>query len=68
MADVAVWARPGSLLPAELLPGVPLRRLDSPLIEISSTDIRKRVAAGASIRYLVPDQVLQYIDQHGLYR
>jgi nicotinate-nucleotide adenylyltransferase len=68
MANVAVWGRTGSRLPTELLPGVPLRRLDSPLIEISSTDIRNRVAAGASIRYLVPDQVQQYIDQHGLYR
>ncbi len=38
-----------------------------PLLEISSSDIRARVAAGHSIRYLVPDGVEGYIRDHGLY-
>ena len=39
-----------------------------PAVEISSTDVRARVAAGRSVRYLVPDAVAAYIEQHGLYR
>lgn len=39
-----------------------------PRLEISATDIRRRVAEGRSIRYLVPRSVEEYIDEHGLYR
>ena len=42
--------------------------LDGPLIEISSTEIRRRVAREVSIRYLVPPEVERYIMAHGLYR
>ncbi len=38
------------------------------VIDISSTDIRMRVASGRSIRYLVPDPVAQIIDAQQLYR
>jgi nicotinate-nucleotide adenylyltransferase len=38
-----------------------------PRIGISSTMLRRRVAAGQSIRYFVPDQVEAYIQRHGLY-
>ena len=37
-------------------------------IDISSTDIRKRIAKGQSIRYLVPDKVRGIIENHHLYR
>ena len=38
-----------------------------PLLEISATDIRTRIAAAASTRYLLPDAVLDYIVAQHLY-
>jgi nicotinate-nucleotide adenylyltransferase len=38
-----------------------------PRIGVSSTMIRRRVRAGQPIRYLVPDRVAEYIEQHQLY-
>jgi nicotinate-nucleotide adenylyltransferase len=40
---------------------------DLPRIDLSSSLIRGRVAAGRSIRYMVPDPVLDQIAQRGLY-
>lgn len=36
-------------------------------MSISSTEIRRRLSYGESVRYMVPDKVLQYILQKGLY-
>lgn len=37
-------------------------------LAISATQIRKLLANGLSVRYLLPDTVLDYIDRHSLYR
>jgi nicotinate-nucleotide adenylyltransferase len=37
-------------------------------LEVSATAIRRRLVAGLSARYLVPDAVLDYIDSHQIYR
>jgi nicotinate-nucleotide adenylyltransferase len=45
-----------------------VRFFDMPRLDISSSQIRRMVAAGRPIRYLVPDAVADYIEQARLYR
>jgi nicotinate-nucleotide adenylyltransferase len=45
-----------------------VRFFDIPRLDVSSSLIRRHVAAGRPIRYLVPDAVAAYIEQAGLYR
>ena len=56
---LATFSAPG-LKPIHFQPGGRL--------EISSSDLRGRLLAGASVRYLVPESVRVYIETHGLYR
>jgi len=71
---------PGALLPNDLRvqfapgpgglvheSGRELRVIATTELSLSATDIRERVARGASIRYLVPDSVCEYIAKHRLY-
>jgi nicotinate-nucleotide adenylyltransferase len=45
-----------------------IRFFDMPRLDISSSMIRRRVAAGRPIRYFVPEPVADYIASAGLYR
>lgn len=51
------------------VPGVQERLvwLDTPRLDISGTDLRRRVRRGLPLRYLVPPAVEEYIRQHRLY-
>jgi len=42
--------------------------VDVPALDISSSDLRRRVSEGRTIKYLVPEPVEDYILSHGLYR
>jgi len=69
LVTLAVANRPGE--PREAHEEV--RRFDHrvvplPMLDISATAVRDRVAAGADISSLVPLGVARYIDQHRLYR
>ena len=84
LASFASWREPREILrlarlvayprPGSHLSGVPkwvLARttlVDAPHLDVSSTNIRHKLAAGASVRYLVPDAVRDVIRTRGLYR
>jgi len=42
--------------------------IETPLIDISSTEVRKRLAAGEDVRGMLHPDVIDYIQRHGLYR
>ncbi|HCM89902.1 MULTISPECIES: nicotinate-nucleotide adenylyltransferase [Vagococcus] len=46
----------------------PIIWVDLPLIEISSSDIRKKIASNCSAKYFLPENVLNYIHKKGLYQ
>lgn len=65
MARIVVLSRDGGATgPAGV---VPVERLSTRRVEVSSSEIRARVLAGLPIRGLVPDGVAAYIVEHGLY-
>jgi len=74
LAEIGVGCRPGIELDlAHVYEHLPIARdrvtlVDMPLIEVSSRDIRQRVATGSPIAFHVPEAVELYIETMGLYR
>ncbi|HEX6987993.1 MAG TPA: nicotinate-nucleotide adenylyltransferase [Bacillota bacterium] len=76
LAMITVVSRPGyndgavearlRALPESLR--VRVRHLEIDPLNISARELRRRLREGRSVRYLIPPQVLAYIEQHGLYR
>jgi nicotinate-nucleotide adenylyltransferase len=65
LATFIAVTRPGHEM-SDLPGGV--ERVQIPGLAISSSEIRQRVAMARPIRYLVPDPVMGYVAEHGLYR
>jgi len=63
---IYVYLRPGF----EVRQDLPANKieLEAPLLQISATHIREMVKQGRSIRYLVPDKVMEEIASNGYYR
>jgi nicotinate-nucleotide adenylyltransferase len=75
LAAMVAAPRPGNKLDVDALaarlPAARERILplgDGPLLDISATELRRRVAAGLPIRYQTPDAVVEYIREQRLYR
>ncbi len=72
--EIGVMRRPGESLQLStleaVLPGVTdkVRHVDAPLLQISSSEIRRRIAEGIDYRYFLPPAVYDYIQTHHLYR
>jgi nicotinate-nucleotide adenylyltransferase len=74
--EFAVVSRPGTTIASalartpQLAPrvGTTIHLVEAPTADVSSTDIRARLAAGESIDGLVPPPVARHIARHNLYR
>jgi nicotinate-nucleotide adenylyltransferase len=64
LARIVVFARPGAPVPVSPLISA---AIEVPALEISATEIRRRVRTGRPIRYWVPDAVAEYVVRHRLY-
>lgn len=66
LARLVVVSRRGEGVP----PGLPYPAVAVPVtrVDVSSTEVRRRVRAGETIRYLVPEAVRAVIERRGLYR
>ncbi|MEN9934002.1 MAG: hypothetical protein RLZZ387_581 [Chloroflexota bacterium] len=74
LAHIVAMARPGHTPNLEVLrhhlPEVTdqITVIDGPRLEISSSDLRRRIAEGRPVRYMMPDAVIAYIERNSLYR
>lgn len=64
---IFVYPRPGSLAPEfENHPNITLTQ--TPLMELSSTFIRKAISQKKDVKYFLPDKVIDFIERKSLYK
>ncbi len=65
--DIPDFSCLGQIASLEQIEVFKQHQVDMPPVGISSSEIRRRVAGGLSIRYWTPRAVEKYIEEHGLY-
>ncbi len=68
LVPLVVLQRPGEKIDSERYPKARVTVVQNARLDISSTDIRNRITEGRSIRYLLPEDVREYINRKGVYR
>lgn len=66
LCRLAVVERPGS--PVVVPEGFEFDRVPVPSLDVSSTDLRARVGAGLSVRFLIPRAAVLILERRRLYR
>jgi len=66
LAEIVVVDRPGGQ--AQLPEGFRWTRVVIPQLDVSSTDVRDRLADGRPVDYLLPDRVVECLRERRLYR
>lgn len=65
--QIYIYPRPGADVTAwENHPAITFT--DTPLMEISSTFIRKAIKEKKNVQFFLPDQVIEFIDRKGMYK
>lgn len=66
--DIIVFPRPGDVIENTKISYDRIQILEVPMMEVSSTYIRKEIKAGRSVKYLLPDTVLAHIEDMMYYK
>jgi len=67
LASLLVVPRPDAPVPSTLSSAFRVQVVNVPLMDLSSSDLRRRCQQGRSLRYLTPRAVECYIETHKLY-
>jgi nicotinate-nucleotide adenylyltransferase len=65
---IHIYGRKGAAVQASQWPHAKIYTHDFPLLHISATWIRQQVKEGKSVRYMVPESVLEYLESARLYK
>ncbi|AHF90752.1 nicotinate-nucleotide adenylyltransferase [Opitutaceae bacterium TAV5] len=69
LAEFVCVTRPGHALPPPPpVPGLRVHFVDTPPVDVSSTELRARIARGEPVEAWMPNNAIEYLRKTGLYR